>query len=260
MKLYYDNELNILKDIHELKPSECLIISDDEGTENYFAAASIVDEIISDLGFLKWKDNSKSVFPPDLINEEESLMMEVMRVDDHSPDGKKNPVLSRQRKISEEARPFMEQLPEDIPLFINAVTDLPTDEDHNYGFYYSSFQRTLRKHLSKLETYRKNHPGKKMVFLIFDETSGVYFEKDSIRNGEIVGRLHFPFFDVRFLNEFINSDLDYLMWYIPYNHYKTRGDHIVLPRLILIDIKNARDGIILQKYEYDESKMMSNEK
>lgn len=260
MKLYYDNELNILKDIHELRPSECLIISDDEGTGNYFAAASIVDGIISDSGFAKWKDNSKSIFPPDLINDEESLMMEVMRVDDHSPDGKKNPVLSRQREMSEEAKPFMERLPEGIPLFINAVTDLPTDEDHNYRFYYSSFQRTLRKHLSKLETYRKNHSGKKIVFLVFDETSGVYIEKNSIMNGEIVGRLHVPFFDVRFLNEFINSDLDYLMWYIPYNHYKTKGDYVALPRLILIDIKNARDGIILQKYEYDENKMISNEK
>ena len=260
MKLYYDNELNILKDVHELKPGECLIISDDEGTENYFSTAAIIDGIISDSGFTKWKDNSKSKFPPDLINEEDFLMMEVMRVDDHSPDGKKNPVLARQREMSEEARPFMEQLPKDVPLFINAVTDLPTEEDHNYKFYYSSFQRTLRKHLSKLGAYRRNHPDKKIVFLVFDETSGVYFEKAFVENGEIMGRLHFPFFDTRFLNEFIDSDLDYLMWYVPYNHYETRGEHIVLPRLILIDIKNARDGVILQRYEYDENKMMSNEK
>ena len=260
MKLYYDNEINILRDIHELVPSECLIISDDVGTENYFSTAFIIDEIISDSGFEKWKDNSKSKYPPDLINEEDSLMMEVMRVDDHSPDGRKNPVLARQREMSEEVRPFMEQFPEDVPLIINAVTDLPTEEDHNYKFYYSSFQRTLRKHLSKLGTYRRNHPDKKIIFLVFDETSGVYFEKVFVENGEIMGRLHYPFFDTRFLNEFIDSDLDYLMWYIPYNHYETKGNHIVLPRLILIDIKNARDGVILQRCEYDENKMISNEK
>lgn len=260
MKLYHDSELNILKDVHELEPSECLIISDDEGTESYYKAVSIINGILSDSGFAKWKDNSKSKFPPDLINEGDSLMMEVMRVDDHSPDGKKNPVLAKQREMSEEARPFVEQFPKDVPLPVNAVTDLPTEEDHNYKFYYSSFQRTLRKHLSKLDSYRRNHPDKKIIFLVFDETSGVYFEKAFVENGEIMGRLHFPFFDTRFLNEFIDSDLDYLMWYIPYNHYKTKGYHIVLPRLILIDIKNARNGVILQRYEYDENKMMSNEK
>ena len=260
MKLYHDNEFNILKDVNELEPSECLIISDDEGTEKYYKAASIIDDILSDSGLEKWKDNSKSKFPPDLINEEDSLMMEVMRVDDHSPDGKKNPVLAKQREMSEEARPFVEQFPKDVPLFINAVTDLPAEQDHNYKFYYSSFQRTLRKHLSKLEIYKKNHSNKRTIFLVFDETSGVYFEKASAENGQIIGRIHFPFFDTRFLNEFINSDLDFLMWYIPYNHYESAGGHLTLPRLILIDIKNARDGVILQRYEYDESKMISNEK
>ena len=53
-------ELNILKDIHKLEPSECLIISDDEGTEKYYKAASIIDDILSDSGLEKWKDNSKS--------------------------------------------------------------------------------------------------------------------------------------------------------------------------------------------------------
>ena len=42
MKLYHDSELNILKDIHELEPSECLIISDDEGTEMYYKAALLM--------------------------------------------------------------------------------------------------------------------------------------------------------------------------------------------------------------------------
>lgn len=260
MKLYHDSEINILKDIRELEPSECLIISDDEGTENYYKVVSIINGILSDSGLAKWKDNSKSKFPPDLINEEDSLMMEVMRVDDHSPDGSKNPVLARQREMSEEVRPFMERFPEDTPLFINAVTDLPTEEDHNYRFYYSSFQRTLRKHLRKLGTYQRNYPNMKIIFLVFDETSGVYIEKAFVENGEIMGRLHFPFFDTRFLNEFIDSDLDYLMWYIPYNHYETKGNHIILPRLILIDIKNARDRVILQRCEYDENKMISNEK
>lgn len=260
MKLYYDKEYNILKDVHELDPSECLIFSDDEGTKLYCAAAKIVDDILADDGLSKWKDNSKSHLPPDLINEKDSLIMEVMRVDDHSPDGKKNPVLARQRQMSEEARPLVEQLPDEANLFINAVTDLPTEQDHNYKFYYSSFQRTLRKHLSKLPIYRKNYPNSKTIFLVFDETSGVYFEKAIVQGEQVMGRLHFPFYDKRFLNEFIDGDLDYLIWYIPYNLYETKGEHLTLPRLILFDIKNARHCPLLQRIDYDEDKMISNEK
>lgn len=260
MKLYFDNELNILKDIHELRPSECCIISDKEGSKNYLRTARIIDRILDDKTLSNWIDNSKSSLPPDLINEEDSLMMEVMRVDDHSPDGKNNPSLARQREMGKEAQEFLEQMPKDVRFIANAVTDLPTDKDHNYKFYYSSFQRTLRKHLSKLEQYKKNHPNKKVIFLVFDETSGVYCERVSRSGNRFKARLHFPFCDNRFLNEFIDSELDYLMWYIPYNHYETIGKHLILPRLILFDIKNARNGDMLQRFDYDEEKMMSNEK
>lgn len=260
MKLYYDNEYNVLKDVHNLDASECLILSDDEGTKQYLKASKIVDDILNDDVFERWKDNSKSEFPPDLINEQDFLVMEVMRVDDHSPDGKKNPVLAKQRQLSEEARPILDVLPKDTDFYINAVTDLQTEQDHNYKYYYSSFQRTLRKHLGKLSTYKNNYPKSKIIFMVFDETSGVYFEKVFINGDQVIGKPHLPFFDNRFLNEFIDSDLDYLIWFIPYNHYETRGEHLTLPRLILFDIKNVRKGTMLQRIDYDEKRMVSNER
>ena len=260
MKPYFDYELNILKEIHELSPSSCCAISDNEKSKNYRKALKIIDHILDEKTFGNWKDNSKSKLPPDFINEEESLIMEVMRVDDHSFDGKKNPVLARERQMMRKARDFLEQMPNGVRFIVNAVTDLPTDEDHNYKFYYLSFQRALRKHLSKLETYKKNFPNKKVIFLVFDETSGVYLETYDRKGNQVLANLHIPFFDNRFLNEFIDSDLDYLMWYIPYNHYNSNGNHLTLPRLILIDIKNARKGDILQRFDYDEKRMISNEK
>ena len=260
MKLYFDNELNILRDIHRLSPSECFIISDKEGSKNYYKTARIIDKILDEEAISNWIDNSKSNLPPDLINEKNSLMIEVMRVDDHSRDGKNNPTLARQREISREAQPFLEQISNNARFIVNAITDLPTEEDHNYMFYYSSFQRAMRKHLSKLEKYKKNHPNKKVIFLVLDETSGVYCEKVPNKDNQFLARLHFPFFDNRFLNEFIDSDLDYLLWYIPYNHYKTHGEHIILPRLILFDVKNAKKGDMLQRFNYDETKMVSNER
>ncbi|MEI3505287.1 MAG: hypothetical protein V8Q77_03305 [Bacilli bacterium] len=155
MKLDYDIELNILEDIHELDSSQCLIFSDEEGSNNYFATAKIIYDILDDNCFNKWIDNSKSQFPPDFINEEDSLLMEVMRIDDHSPNGKVNPNLSRQRSMRKEVESMNAIFPNAKRIFMNVVTDLPTDEDHNYKNYYSSFQRTIRKHLLKLKDYKK---------------------------------------------------------------------------------------------------------
>lgn len=57
--------------------------------------------------------------------------------------------------MRKEVEVMREMFPNAKRFFMNAVTDLPTDEDHNYKNYYSSFQRTIRKHLLKLKDYKK---------------------------------------------------------------------------------------------------------
>ncbi len=260
MKLDYDIEINIIKDIHELDSSQCFIFSDEEESNNYYATAKIIDDILGNKCFNKWIDNSKSQLPPDFINEEDSLLMEVMRIDDHSPDGKVNPNLSRQRSMRKEVEAMREMFPNAKRFFMNAVTDLPTDEDHNYKNYYSSFQRTIRKHLLKLKNYKKNHPNKKMIFLVVDETSGIYIET-IIKNDEVAaGRPHLVFLDKRFINEFIDSDLDYLILYCPYNHFNTIESHEPLPQLTIFDVKNIKNNNTIPLYDYDEDRMVSCEK
>lgn len=66
--------------------------------------------------------------------------------------------------MRKEVEAMREMFPNAKRFFMNAVTDLPTDEDHNFKNYYSSFQRTVRKHLLKLKDYKKNHPNKKDDF------------------------------------------------------------------------------------------------
>ena len=90
MRLDYDIELNILEDIYELDSNQCFIFSDEEGFDKYLKTAKIIDDILNDKYLNKWVYNTKSQLPPDFINEEDSLFMEVMRIDDHSQDGKKN--------------------------------------------------------------------------------------------------------------------------------------------------------------------------
>ncbi len=260
MKLDYDIELNILEDIHELDSKQCFIFSDEKGSDNYLKTAKIIDDILSDEYLNKWIDNTQSQFPPDFINEEDSLLMEVMRIDDHSPDGKKNPDLSRQRSMRKEVGEVSEMFPNAKRFFMNAVTDLPTDEDHNYKNYYSSFQRTVRKHLSKLDEYKKNYPNKKMIFLVADETSGIYIEAVGKKDMICCGRPHLIFLDKRFVNEFIDSDLDYLILYCPYNYFNTIEHHDELPQLTIFDIKHMKNNKSVELFDYDEDRMVSSEK
>ncbi len=260
MKLDFDIESNILEWISELEPGQCAIISDFEESENYHDTVRVLETLSGDRLFDRWRDNSASVLPPDFIDEKDSLMMEVMRFDDHSPDGKKNPNLARQREMSKELEPIMHIFPSAKHVMAIALTDLPTEKDHNYRFYYNGFKRTVKKHLAKAPSYRKNHPGKRLVFLAVDESSGVYFERAPGDEETNFGKLHIPFFDTRFLEAFERSDLDYLILFCPFNHYKSLGKHLKLPNLIIFDVKNMAAGDMLQRIDYDEARMISSEK
>ena len=255
MPTNYDNEQRIIDEIHELERSSCLILSDDFESVNYQRTAQVLETIFAEDYLCRWKDNSKSQLPPDFINEIDSIMMEVMRIDDHSADGRNNPVLKREKEMHKEMESMMHLFPNAKNVFCNPVTDLPTEEDHNYKFYYSSFQRTVRKHSSKIEKYRMNHPDKKLIFLVMDETSGVYFEAFDEKTS--LGRLHLPFFDNRFLNEFIDKDIDYLIFYSPFNYFETFQHHDELPHLVIFDVKHLKNSKMMKFIDYDESKMKS---
>ena len=60
---------------------------------------------------------------------------------------------------------FLNMFPNVQSVSINAVTDLPEREDHNYQFYIENFKRTIEKHIRSIPLYRKNHPNYKIVFL-----------------------------------------------------------------------------------------------
>ena len=243
-ELPFDNELYILKDIRHIDRNDCCIIADSDHSDSFFAAKKIIDDIFCDETFANWKHNTNTQFPPDLINEKDGLMMEVMRVDDRSFESGSNPRLSREREIMKEISYILDNYPEDTEVFINADPHLPLEKDHSYLNYYHSFKRTVEKHLLKIQTYKTNFPNKKLIFLIADETEGMYYEA----NQPMV--LHCPFLDRRFLDVFIESDLDYFLWYIPYNTQRKENGITIMPHLIIIDVKNARNGKMLHKIDY----------
>lgn len=258
----YDSEMEIFKSCCGTETEKVFIISGSEESVEYVNACCIYESIINSSD---WLDNSANTnIPPDLINHKLQIFIEVMRFDDHSKNGKDNPTRARTSKMKEE---LFEKMPEakNKNVFINAVTDLPTDEDHSYAMYIKGFQRVIKKHLSKLETYQNNFPNYKKAFLLFDESSGVYYElvdklrKDiKIRIGSsALVQTHLFFYDKNFVDTFINSDLDYLIWYCPYK-IDNENNKIDFPYVIFYDIqnfKNHKDELII----YHEEKMISNE-
>lgn len=213
-----------------------------------------------------WVDTSgKNDPPPDFFSDELGLMMDVMRVDDHSFIGKKgkpvNPTLARENIVAKELRDLgiMALFP-NAKLYLNVDTKLPTEEDHNYKFYRDNFIRIVIDHKRKISNYKANHPGHKTIFFVFDESSAyiqVPLKISKPKEGQITpGQPHFWFLDKAFLDAIKGSEIDYLIWYAPNKLIRAESYGILkLPKVVII----KTDKLPNEQREYNEIHMMSSE-
>ena len=207
-----------------------------------------------------WVDSSgMDQKPPDFYNEKEKIMMEVMRVDDHGykKHGKIiNPTYMRENEVRKELKNLgFDALFPNAKLVLNVDTGLSTNEDHNYEYYYKNFQRTVINHCEKIENYRENHKNYKLIFFIYDESTA-YIEADEIRDSGIYGKPHLYYLDKRFVECFLQADIDYLIWMAPYKRFHDAPDDKQLPKVAIYDLKNFKYELI----EYKKEKMVSSEK
>lgn len=233
--------------------------------QNSEAIRIIAESLLDDDKWQKeWVDNSaKNAPPPDYYNDNQKLMLEVMRVDDHAfeQNGRIfNPTNQKARKSEKEIKEkFEDSLTELTQIFVNTPTDLPSFEDHNYGFYKNNFKRIVEKHIEKIDLYRSNHPGYKLIFFVFDESS-MYCQVDephkTIKQGErFDAEPHFWFYDKVFLDVFKESGIDYLIWYTPYKQLELFVPPLNLPYAIVFDCNHMDEESI----EYPEAYMTSTE-
>lgn len=221
-----------------------------------FRSSGAIDSFKSIRNTKKWANwtynAGKADPPPDFFSEKYRLMMEVMRIDDHAFVNEKgiliNPVNMRESKLQKEIREKIKESQPDadldsIKIVVNAVTDLPSNEDHNYQFYCANFKRALEKHIQKIPLYRSNHPDKKLIFFVFDESTAYVQVNDPerVKRGPVAGEpcMAVPvwfFLDERFLNVFKNADIDYLIWYAPYKRFE--GAPFQPPKVSVFDVKN----------------------
>lgn len=228
----------------------------------------VFESIYSKDNWGKWYDSSsKSDPPPDFYSDEFEMMMEVMRVDDHSfkKKGKSiDPTYAKESKVCKEIENsgILNCFPNGAALLFNVDTKLPTDKDHNYKFYTNSFARIVKKHSEHIAMYRNNHKNYKLIFFIFDESSA-YFE---VPNKEVMkinrsvgtaiqGKAHLYFLDSTLLENILKYDLDYVIWYTPFKLTNTNNGVFDLPKAVIYDVKHFN----LKPIIYKDDQMMSTE-
>lgn len=191
--------------------------------------------------------------------------MEVMRFDDQAKDhGKIHATKIKESNMLEELKGLdLENVfPNLEKIVVNGNSNLQTDEDHNYVRFRDNFIRVISKHSKKVVNYRKNHPGFKLIFFIFDESSGIYFEnkntfKSKLKVGAFIeAKPHFYWVDSSFIQAIKNCNADYLIWFKPYNFFETpSGINSELPKIIIYDVCNFQVDTV----SYDSNLMISSE-
>lgn len=224
MRMFGDKEIDLIEDFKMTYPEEILIMSEDKNNE-----IEKIIELVKNID--KWIDSSgKDKVPPDFYNEENKIRKEL------------------------EEKGF-DQLFPNAKIIATVDTGLPTEEDHNYIYYYKNFERTIKHHCERIVNYRNNHKGYKLIFFIYDESTA-YIEAESSNNIVAFGKMHFHFLDKRFVKCFINDDIDYIIWMTPYKRYAYVKDDMQ-PPMVTIYSKNK---LVHELFEYDEKKMISAEK
>lgn len=255
--LFAEQEVNLIETFQDLSKKEIMLLSEEDET------ISVLSAIRNKKAWAMWNNSSdKADPPPDFYCDELKLMMEVMRVDDHSYKKKRkvaNPTRAREHKIEKELKEkgILDLFPK-AKLVINAKTDLPTKEDHNYNFYREDFKRTLLRHIKGIPNYRQNHPGYKLIFFVYDESS-MYFQAED-KNASIdmptKGIPHLHFWDKAFTSVFQNADIDYLIWYTPYKYAQVIGTQLILPKACVYKVGDT----LFNERTYSVDYMISTER
>lgn len=263
----YDDEKNILEDFRSVSTSECDVPED---------SRDIFLKIHNEGNWNHWVDTSdNSLPPPDFYSDDFKIMMEVMRIDDIGYSVEKrgkikhvNLVNAEENKIKHEMEKsgVLDLFSNDTKLFINPkLPDLSTKDFRNYSRYKSNLKRIVDEHKKSIKLYRKNHPGFKLIFFIFDE-SEEYIEviDEKVANEEpyigrpIFGSRHYPFLDKALMDSFIDSDIDYLAWFMPYKLILDKEGKMFqpFPKVLFFDLNNIPD-YLSQLREYDEKRTIS---
>lgn len=199
-----------------------------------------------------WKDNT--AVRPDFISDK--IMIEMFEVDDivTKKKGTNNPQRKADARALRTVTNFIDQAPEglfaeDMKIIAHGDTrydpelDTTTPENsydhHNYKAYLNNFNRICHKHLDSVKAYRDNYPLKKLGFLIIDDSTFYIRRRVNNKISSKSAFYSFPVFDKNFMQIFIQSDVDFVLWAFNNKGFYTldepHGENSDFPNLFLIN-------------------------
>ena len=258
--MFLDKEIDLMKYLQINLALEQVLLYNGNSLEKK------VWHCIKDIDALQ--DNSgHDSLPPDFFSTRYSVMFDVMRTNDTEEKKTYNPKLSRERKMENELKE-KEIIGEHNP---NAIVICNSEtskvDEHSYTKYLKQLKRVVSDHLSSnghpnkvKEIWEKEHPNIKYKgLLVFDETECYYEGQTFYAGNEQFAHLwrndkplvlHRPWEDKNMMQQFYESDLDFVVWACPYKVFSsiTLESKQFYPAVVIIDVRNRRD-----KYcEYDE--------
>lgn len=220
-----DNENRILELFRAVPTNKVCILFDDDESKGIYESIVLNKE--------NWIDNSaKDSPPPDFLNQTESIMMEMMRVNDTNSEANRKET-ELQKELADSGI---------MDLFPNAkvATCIPNVHNQSYDNYLTSFAKAVEKHGAKISNYRNNYPDiTKVVFFICDE-SEAYYECRKRTDTGFLGRLHTWFGDKKFMDILKMTKVDVVIWYTPYKVLERDG--IDFPEVVVINPKLIDDN------------------
>ena len=217
----------------------------------------------------KWKNwintSGKGELPPDFYNPKNKMMMDVMRIDDHTRVDKNGKIINLHNKRESEIIKELINKNKSIKtaidkgnVHITPFAGTVGHEDHNYKLYIENFRRVINKHIDKIELYKTNHPGYKVIFFVFDESTPYMKLKNCPppkKPGDIMyGNLHEWWHDELMIKELKESGIDYLIWYTPYKLFNS-SRKVKYPLAVIYDVNKIKHNKTIN-YDINELESM----
>lgn len=257
--MFFDSENNIMSYLQLHLTSSQVLLYNGNSLEKK------VLHCIRDLDALE--DNSgHDALPPDYYSSRYTVMFDVMRTNDTEEKKSYNPKMSRERDMENELlnRGVIENINPEAMIICNSETS--EVDYHSYEKYLKQLKRVVKTHLfskanvNKIDCiWKKEHPDIKYKgLLILDETECYYEGITFYAGNEQFGHLwrtdkplvlHKPWEDRNMMQQFYDSELDFIVWACPYKVHSsvTMKSHQYYPAVVIVDVRGNRE-----KYEeYD---------
>ena len=249
----YDDEENIIRLLQSISFRDIRWVNPTRGSIKFFLS------LYHERKYKNWINNSgKDAPPPDFYSRKYEYMLEVMRMDDFVP-GSNSPNALESRFVKKIDNMLRENgLPpskeSNMQLFI--IPDMSKASKNGYSIYVENFKRIINKHINKIVNYRKNHPGFKLGFLLFDEAPAYLRVTDKTAKPKVgdpvKGYPHILFMDKKLVESFLYADIDFVIWMTP---FKNLPNNPRFPQIYVFDMKH-KENWKKRLIEYCDNEML----